>query len=423
MTTPFDPQGPSTRPWTQPPADTPADSPPPPLSQAAHRRRLAAWMTAGALLAGSVAAGGAFVVGRAATPSTAPGALGSAASATGSGVLPGTPPSGAENGRGSEHFGNPGAVDPEQGDLPGGASDPSASTQKATAAELVGLVRIVSTLGYADGRAAGTGLVLSSDGEVVTNHHVVEGATRIRVRVMSSGRTYTARPVGADADADVAVLRLVGAHGLRTVRTDTSGVTVGESVTAVGDGYGTARYLSESDGTVLARHQAITTHDADGTSTEHLRGLIEVGADVVSGYSGGATYDEDGNVVGMTTAASTGADVVGYAIPVRTVLRVAHDIDDGVRTSSYAYGYPAFLGVGLRANAVVAVYDGTPAASAGISAGDRITAIGSVPVRSAAALRSAVTAHSPGDRVAVTWTDRAGAAHSAKVTLARGPVA
>jgi len=298
------------------------------------------------------------------------------------------------------------------------------TTGRASSSQLTGLVRIVSTMKYDGAKAAGTGMVLTSDGEVVTNHHVVEGATTIKVTVMSTGTTYTAKVVGTDATADVALLQLQGASGVDTVRTDNDGVTEGDAVTAVGDGNGTVDHLSAATGQVLARNQSITTQGDGIADGERLTGLIEISSDVVGGYSGGATYDADGQVVGMTTAASSGGDVVGYAIPISTVLSIADDLESGVTDTAYAYGYPAFLGVGLDTGTVVqGVYAGTPAADAGITAGDIITAIDGTAVSSSTQLRAAVAAHSPGDDVRVTWTDSNGSSHTANIALGKGPVA
>ena len=278
---------------------------------------------------------------------------------------------------------------------------------------------------YSGGVAAGTGLVLTSDGEVVTNHHVVEGATSVEVKVMSTGRTYTATVVGTDASKDVAVLQLADASGLATVTPDTDGVTTGEAVTAVGDGNGTVDHLSSATGSVLARRQSITTQSEGSATGESLTGLIKISSDVVSGYSGGATYDADGEVVGMTTAASSGtSDVVGYAVPIATVLKVADDLENGVANADYAYGRPAFLGIGLGNGTTVAgVYDGTPAAKAGLVEGDTITAIGGIAVDTQTQLRAAVASHDPGDQVSVGWTDTSGARHTETLTLQQGPVA
>jgi S1-C subfamily serine protease len=298
------------------------------------------------------------------------------------------------------------------------------TTSQASGDQLTGLVRIVSTMKYDGAEAAGTGMVLNSDGEVVTNHHVVEGATSVEVTVMSTGQTYTAKVVGTDPTADVAVLQLRGASGLDTVSTDTDGVTRGDAVTAVGDGNGTVSHLSAATGQVIATGQSITTQSEGTAEGESLTGLIEISSDVVGGYSGGATYDADGQVAGMTTAASSGGDVVGYAIPISKVLSIADDLESGVQDTAYSYGYPAFLGIGLGNGTVVqGVYDGTPAADAGISAGDTITEVDGTSVTTADQLHSLIAAHSPGDGVRLTWTDSSGSSHTATVTLEQGPVA
>ena len=135
----------------------------------------------------------------------------------------------------------------------------SDTTSQATGTQIKGLVRIVSTLKYEGGEAAGTGMVLTSDGEVVTNHHVVAGATSVKVTVMSTGKTYQAKVEGTDATDDVAVLHLVGASGLSTITADTDGISVGSKVTAVGDANGTVSTLSAAPGRVLALRQSITT--------------------------------------------------------------------------------------------------------------------------------------------------------------------
>lgn len=314
--------------------------------------------------------------------------------------------------------------DTQQFGAPDTGGQSTDTTTKADQSQLTGLVRIVSTMKYAEAKAAGTGLVLTSDGEVVTNHHVVEGATSIKVTVMSTGKSYTARVVGTDPTSDVAVLQLVGASGLDTVTADQDSVTTGEKVTAVGDGNGTVDYLSAAAGQVLAQDQSITTQSDGTASGESLTGLIEISSDVVGGYSGGATYDPQGEVLGMTTAASSGtSDIVGYAIPIATVRRIADDLESGVANSAYTYGYPAFLGVGLANGTTVGqVYDGTGAADAGLAAGDTITSVDGTATTTTAKLRSVVAAHKPGDRVSVTWTDQGRSKHTATLTLGKGPV-
>ncbi|HEX7740097.1 MAG TPA: trypsin-like peptidase domain-containing protein [Marmoricola sp.] len=306
-----------------------------------------------------------------------------------------------------------------------GEDSSAESSSTASSSQITGLVRIQTTMAYEDGEGAGTGMILTSDGEVLTNHHVVEGATKIVATVMSTGKTYDAKVVGTDATADVAVIQLEGASGLSTVKTDTDSPSVGDSVTAVGDANGTTEHLTASPGTVSALAQTITTSSEGGDEGETLHNLIEIAANVVGGDSGGAVYDSDGEVVGMTTAAST-TQSIGYAIPIKTALDVAEDLENKVSDSDYAYGRPAFLGIALSTRStsptVAKVYDDTAAADAGLKAGDTITRVGSTRVRTATALQNAIRSYSPGDTVKLTWTDADGTSHIGTATLGEGPV-
>ncbi|MCL1869864.1 MAG: S1C family serine protease [Promicromonosporaceae bacterium] len=304
-------------------------------------------------------------------------------------------------------------------------------TADATATQERGVVVIETVLGYEGAQAAGTGVVLTSDGEVLTNNHVVEGSTQIKVTVAATGATYTATVVGTDATDDVAVLKLQGAHGLETAPlSDGTTPTVGSAVTAVGDAGGTGT-LTAATGTVTALDQTITTQSELATVGESLHGLIEVSADVIPGDSGGPLLDAAGRVVGIDTAASSGSvDVTGYAIPLTTALTIAGSIESGTASSTVTIGYPAFLGVqiasqytGVGGAVVAGAIDGTPAQAAGITAGSTITAVDGTPVTSASGLTAALAGHKPGDRVSITWDDASGQQHSATVTLAQGPAA
>jgi S1-C subfamily serine protease len=310
---------------------------------------------------------------------------------------------------------------------PRSASAGQLDTSDATAAESTGIVEISTTIEYDEGEAAGTGLVLGSDGLVVTNHHVVEGATSITVTVPSTGQQYHAEVLGYDARRDVAVLQLEDASGLATVRTDTAGVSAGDTVTAVGDAGGDGGSLTAAPGQVTGTGRTITVQDDLTGQHRRLARLIEATSDVVPGDSGGALLDADGQVVGMNVAASSGSTsetVDGYAIPISRVLRVVDRVQAGDESGSVVVGGTPFLGVQLSdgSAALAGVVDGSPAAGLGLAAGDTVTSLGGTAVRTADQLRAAVAAHRPGDPVTVTWTDSSGGAHTGTATLVSGPV-
>ncbi|PPH46430.1 septum formation initiator [Rathayibacter sp. AY1C9] len=322
------------------------------------------------------------------------------------------------------------------------ASEPATGATDAVAAstaQTAGVVTITSELTYQGARSAGTGMILTSDGMILTNNHVVEGATAISVTVESTGRSYTARVVGTDATNDVAVLQLEDASGLTPASLDTDGVAVGDTVTAVGNAGGTGDLVAAT-GTVTGLDQQITTRSESGISAETLTGLIQTDADIVSGDSGGPLVDSAGRVVGMDTAASSGtADITGFAIPISKALDIVATIEAGADTATVEIGYPAFLGVSLssgtasptsRALATTAsgaviggVVEGGPAAQAGLEAGDVVTAVDGVAVASADQLSASLAQREPGESVTISWTDSAGAARSAQVVLVEGPVA
>lgn len=317
-----------------------------------------------------------------------------------------------------------------------GSTSQRASSQTAavaaTTAQKVGVVTIVTTLDYDDdSQAAGTGTIMTSNGLILTNNHVIEGATSIKVTVESTNKTYTATVVGTDKTDDVAVLQLADASGLSVATYNSSGsVSTGDDVTDVGNAEGTGDLVAAT-GTVTATDQSITVQGDTSGETESLTNLIEISADVVSGDSGGPLLDDNGKVIGMVTAASSGsAEVTGYAIPIKTALTIAKQIENGVASASVTIGYPAFLGVQISSTTttttgvpVAGAIAGTPAATLGIVAGDTITAVNGTVVNTADGLSAIVSAHKVGDKVTVTWTDTAGTSHTATATLAAGPAA
>ena len=290
------------------------------------------------------------------------------------------------------------------------------------------------TASFPEGLVAGTGMVITAGGEVLTNNHVVESASDIRAQVGGTGATYPARVIGTDPGADVALLQLEGASGLSTINVGGS-TKVGDGVVAIGNALGREGPPSASQGQVTAVGQTVTATDDSGANRETLTDLIEVNADVVPGDSGGPLVDSAGRVVGMDTAASarrfrfrTGTSE-GFAIPIATAMSVAQQLRNGggsSGSSSAPQARTALLGVQLGDDGgaggngayVVGVQPGSPADEAGISGGDVIVSIDGSTVESAAGLRDAIHAHRPGDRVVVGWVDASGQQSSATVRLA-----
>ena len=324
--------------------------------------------------------------------------------------------------------------------LTGPGSLGSSTTATATTAQEVGVVDIDTVLGYDGARAAGTGLVLTSSGEVLTNNHVVEGSTSITVTVVTTGQSYQASVVGTDVTADVAVLQLGGASNLSTASLASSAVTVGDRVTGVGNAGGAGGTPSASPGTVTATDQQITTQAEGSAAAETLTGLIETDADIQAGDSGGPLFNAADQVVGIDTAAEQGGyTTAGYAIPISTAISIAGQIESGQGSTTITIGYPAFLGVQVSpptdgdgrslqptttAGALISgVVTGGPAELAGLTAGDTITGIDRTTIGSSADLASALAGHTPGQTVTLSWTGATGSLQTAAVTLAPGPAA
>lgn len=313
---------------------------------------------------------------------------------------------------------------PEWNAAGGGPDDDTLATTEtdATAAQSTGVVLIDTVT--ASGGAAGTGLVLDTDGVVVTNYHVVEGATSVAVTIATSGAEYDATVVGADPESDVAVLQLDGASGLDVVDLDEDDATLGEAVTAVGNAEGQGS-LSASAGTVTALEESITTAAEGIVRSEDLAGLIETDAYVVGGYSGGALLDADGEVVGITTAASSSTTMVeSYAVPIADALAIVEQIEAGDESGSVRIGPAAYLGVGVTDSLQVAsVEAGSPADEAGIVSGATLLAVDGTAVGDYATLAEVLDDLDPGDEVAVRWSDASGATRRASLTLGSSPAA
>jgi S1-C subfamily serine protease len=309
-----------------------------------------------------------------------------------------------------------------------------------------GVVVIDTNLGYQNGAAAGTGMVLTSSGEILTNNHVIRGATTIKVVVPGTNRTYGATVVGYSVSEDVAVLELTGASNLKTVTTGNSNaVKIGQTVRALGNAGGTGR-ITTVTGTVTGLHKSITASDGDGTS-EKLTNLIETNAPIQPGDSGGPLVDTAGRVIGMDTAASAGFTFRGtgasdaYAIPILTAKALVAQIVAGKHSATVHIGGTPFLGVQVSlaqstsfgggfgspttptvAGALVeGLVDGGAAQAAGLQPGDVITSVAGVAVTAPTDLSTLLLQHAPGEQVAIGFTDQTGVSQSVTVTLGSGP--
>src|SRR5215475_12211614 len=174
-----------------------------------------------------------------------------------------------------------------------------------------GLVDVVSTLGYQGAKAAGTGMVLTPNGEVLTNNHVIDGATSVKAVDVGNGRTYAAKVVGYDKSHDVAVLQLQGASGLQTVSLSSAAPQDGQKVVALGNAGGKGGAPSVVTGRITGIGQSITAADEGAANPERLTGMIGHNAPIQPGDSGGPLVNRSGEVVGMNTAGSSSPSAGG----------------------------------------------------------------------------------------------------------------
>jgi S1-C subfamily serine protease len=286
------------------------------------------------------------------------------------------------------------------------------------------------------GDVAGTGMVLTSAGIVLTNNHVIEGTSTLSLQVNGSGQTYTATVLGTDATDDIALLQMNGASNLKTVSLgDSSGVNIGDPVVAIGNALGRGGTPAPATGQVTALNQTITAGDSTATA-ETLNGTIQIDAFIQPGDSGGPLVNAGGKVIGIDTAAESSGRFggqsgsnVGYAIPINNAMSIARQIQAGHGSSTIQIGTRGVLGVEVATDqsgsgAVVSgVQSGSPAAGAGMAAGDVITSINGQQVASPNQLQSALTGKHPGDSVTVGWTDQSGGTHTVTVHLEAGPPA
>jgi len=300
------------------------------------------------------------------------------------------------------------------------------STHPVKAAPNVGIVEIYTTLGYIDRRAAGTGMIISRSGEVLTNNHVIAGATKFKVVDVTTHQKYSATVVGYSVSRDVAVLQLANASGLRTIkRGGAIPLHVRMHVVARGNALGRGGPPKTARGRIIALHQQIVATDPLGDS-ETLNNLIATDAPVVPGYSGGPLENSQNRVLGIVTAGGSTLGVHrGFAIPLAQALRLARQIEKGKSSAVVHVGPTAFLGIllpkGTGAAKIATVIPGKPADLAGLVKGDVITSLNGTTISSSAGARQATLSLVPDKAVSIGWTDTSGTAQTGTITPISGP--
>jgi S1-C subfamily serine protease len=305
------------------------------------------------------------------------------------------------------------------------------------------IVNVNTTL--AQGRAAGTGIIISSSGLMVTNNHVIADSTSIKVDIGGTGNTHSAHVLGYDVADDVALVQIEGVSNLKVAQLgDPSQVNVGDPVVAIGNALGKGGSPAVTQGKVTALNQDVTAGDASGGTTETLHNMIQIDAPIQPGDSGGALVNADGKIIGINTAAAGGrfrqqsGSNVGFAIPITNAISITDQIQKGDESNGVHIGARALLGVSVKdANdptsgvqspvssgaAVVTVQSGSAAAAAGIQVGDVVTAIDGNAIQDQNGLHLSLTKYHPGDKVSVEWVDSGGQQHTASVQLGEGPPA
>ena len=331
-----------------------------------------------------------------------------------------------------------------------------------------GVVDVDSNLRFLQETAKGTGFVIdAAAGLILTNNHVIDGATSVTVTLVTSGRSYPARILGYDRTDDVALLQVRGIPRLKAVAIGSSArVRVGTPVLAIGNEAGQGGSPTVAPGVISNLDRIIVATDQSSGLSETLHGMMQTSADIRPGDSGGPLAGADGRVIGIDTAAGGSTDYSGYAIPIDQAMPIARQIEAGRQDTRVQIGLPAFLGVLLpdssstspqrqgrrdphQADAVSGggsgctsddtaaapasiapagtgalvngVVCGTPAAQAGLFAGDVITSAGGHAVTSPRSLTAILSRFRPGSQVALAWVAPGGSLHTAAVTLAAAP--
>jgi serine protease Do len=297
-----------------------------------------------------------------------------------------------------------------------------------------------SAFGGQPGRGVGTGFVIRSDGIIVTNYHVVEGATRLTVITPPpDAHSYQGRVIGGDPTADIAVLK-IDATDLPTVPLgDSSKLQLGQRVVALGYALALKGGPTVTTGIVSALGRTVTAGDPNCSRTVCANGqrtydnAIQTDAAINPGNSGGPLVNLAGHVIGINTAGDTGAENIGFAISINAVeATIAGAVanpsapvaylgvggEDVNPTLAFQFNLPVQSGV-----LIVNTVQGGPADSVGIQRGDVIVGFDAQKVTSWQQLGQLIHQHKPGDRVDVQFVEPGGARKTVTVTLGTNPIA
>ena len=276
--------------------------------------------------------------------------------------------------------------------------------------------------GYYVQSGAGSGVIISQDGYILTCAHVVDGATSVKVQ-LQNGETYDASIVGSDATSDIAVLKIEATGLTPAVIGDSDALAVGETVVAVGNPLGTLSN-TVTDGIISALNREVTVEDNDMT-------LLQTNASISPGNSGGGLFNANGELIGIVNAKSSysEAEGIGFAIPIDQAMEVAQQLIENGAVIRPALGVKILdvmdantasqLGVSATGVYVVEVTAGGGAEAAGVQAGDRIIAVDDTAVSSSNSVKSYLADKQVGDTVNLQ-VEREGKVLTLSVTLGSG---
>ena len=272
----------------------------------------------------------------------------------------------------------------------------------------------------------GTGMVVSSDGLAITNYHVVESSMSVSITMADTNETYSATVLGRDASRDIAVLQIDTDEPLQVTSINPDDVSVGDTVAGVGNAGGQG-YLTSVVGEIYATEETIHIEPPEpGSPPQWLDGLLMITSDIVPGYSGGPTVDGNGQVIGVSTAASqdtTNSDeAFGYAVPIVSALEVVEQVLAGDDSGDVVIGAGGALGIVVSSEEgagarVIEVSTDSAAAEIGIEPDDVIVEIDGQEVVNSSFISRYVRDMNPGEEVEVVWQSPNGEEHQATAVL------